>query len=183
MRFIALLRVCFQCFQSVNAAVQPPRRPLGSETRSSSAQLALLVSTRTAFAQMLILKTWPPNMAAAAKNLRFLPVLSAALQPSGVHKQKRRRSAEPADGCRCAGCCRTQRGRKRRLDLRLVRKPASPLRAAGGQGSCVGLSLILRRGRTTVAPRIVPEPLQQRTDSQLLFSLMGFFKPRSHLNN
>lgn len=147
-----------------------------SATRSSSAQLALLVSTRASIHSDANLKTWPPNRAAAAaKNLAvppgfFLPVF---------RKQKRRRSAEPADGCRCAGCCRTQRRRKRR-------KPASPLCAAGfrGQRSCVGLSLMLRRGKTTVAPRIVPEPLQQRTDSQLLFSLMGFFfKPRSHLND
>lgn len=51
-----------------------------SESRSSSAQLAPLVSTGAAFTQMLILKPAPPNMAAAAKNPRFLPgfVCSAA---------------------------------------------------------------------------------------------------------
>lgn len=181
MQFIALLRVCFQCVQSVNAAVQPPRRPLGSETPQQLCSAGSARFHQNSIRSDANLKNLAPKHGCSSEEPAVPPGFvcsAAALRCSQTEAEK----VSGAGGW-CAGCCRTQRGRKRRLDLRLVRKPASPLRAAGGQGSCVGLSLILRRGRTTVAPRIVPEPLQQRTDSQLLFSLMGFFKPRSHLNN
>lgn len=145
-----------------------------SEARSGSAQLALLVSSRTALTQIdSILKpgpqTWLQQRRTCGSSRFCLQRCSPPVftNRSGEGQRSRRMAA----------------GVLAAADLRLEWKPASPLRAAGlrGQGSCVGLILMLRRGRTTVAPRIVPEPLRQRTDSQLLFSLMVFFKPRSHL--
>lgn len=51
-----------------------------SETRCSSAQLALLIFTGASIHSDANLKTWPPNRAAAAKNLAVPPgfVCSAA---------------------------------------------------------------------------------------------------------
>lgn len=160
-----------------------------SETRSSSAQLALLVSIKTAFIQMLILRpglqTWLQR-----RKPRFLPVCLQRCSPPVFTNKSREghRSRRIAPGVLAAaehsvtisegwiyGWCGSPA------------RPASPLHAAvlQGQRSCVGLSLIqtvaLRRGITTVTPRIVPEPLQQCTESQLLFSLM-VSKPRSHSN-